>query len=361
MSREEPSRNLRVYHFAPGARTRGGISTVVRSYIESDLAGLVDLKLIETHADGAKGMKILTAIKAFLGGIGNLILRPPDAIHVHVGDFPSIYRKMVITAPFLIMRTPSILHFHGAEFIEEYKRKSKVGRAIVKMYMNRFDKVICLSNSWESSLVREFGLTKTIVLPNAVKMPSVRAADRDTTEALNVLFLGLIGDRKGVFDLLDAVEIAVSGDADIHVAVGGNGEVARLLSRVSHSILLKHRVRYLGWISGVEREQAFASAHAFALPSRAEGMPMSIIEAMSYGLPIISCPVGGIPELVSDGQSGILVPPGNPEHLAAVLQRLAKDERGRREMASEAYARVKHRFDLRIHLEQLAGIYKELR
>jgi glycosyltransferase involved in cell wall biosynthesis/serine acetyltransferase len=341
-------------------KTRGGISTVIANYRASDQTADFDVTFIPTHCDGGRLSKAAVAARALLRTTLGALTKAPDIIHVHVGDFPSLYRKALVMLPYLLRRNRRILHFHGAAFLDQYAALTPRRQALVRRILGYFDLVICLSDSWRQEIEATFAPRRTVVLPNAVHMPQRASAPRADSAPLELLFLGLIGPRKGVFDLLDAVERAVARGADVRLSIGGNGEVDRLRERLATSPALADRVRYLGWVTAEDRDAAFASAHAYVLPSYAEGMPMSVIEAMSYGLPVITCPVGGIPELVEDGTTGALVAPGAVDSLADAICRLASDETLRQSQGAAAADRVRRDFELGAHVKRITGLYREV-
>jgi glycosyltransferase involved in cell wall biosynthesis len=347
-----------VVHISPLFRTKGGISTVVANYLTSDLARDYRLFVIDSHTDGNNAAKIIAIMGAFAKACVCVLFYKPSLVHVHMGDFPSPYRKAILCLPFRLRRVPSILHFHGAGFMSQYEAKGAITKNILRSFFASFTAVLCLSESWKNILIKTFDVTRITVVPNAVPLPDKQARGRDLGGALRLLFLGLIGTRKGVFELLDAVEVLVAEGYNIEVAVGGNGDIEALRVRMKNE-RLKGRVRYLGWVEGDEREQEFLGAHLFVLPSHAEGMPMSVLEAMSYGLPIVSTRVGGIPELVENNANGMLVEPGNSPQLVQAIRQLADDEALRQKMGKRSREIIEQRFSLAAHIEAIKKVYRD--
>ena len=138
-------------------------------------------------------------------------------------------------------------------------------------------------------------------------------------DILNLLFLGLITNGKGNFDLIKVI----AGNKEkyhskIHLSVGGNGEVNRL-----NDLIKKHNieelVEFLGWITREQKEIALSNTDIYILPSYNEGLPVSILESMSYGKAIISTDVGGIPEIVRNRENGLLISPGDLKQIEDAL------------------------------------------
>ena len=131
--------------------------------------------------------------------------------------------------------------------------------------------------------------------------------------------MGEIGQRKGVFDILRALsEHHDEAEGKIELIIGGNRNEQKLLDTIKENKLDK-MVRFEGWVSGEKKLRLLNKADIYILPSFNEGLPISILEAMSYGCPIISTPVGGIPEVVKE--NGILVTPGNSDEIWAAMSR----------------------------------------
>lgn len=348
----------RVCHVSPLFRTKGGITTVVSGYLaRPDFP--VDSVYIESHRDGSAPQKLLWALRAFGKAAALRLSGRVDILQVHVGDFPSIYRKMLVTMPFLAKpRCSTVLHMHGAAFLDQYAHQPAWRQRAVKAYLRRFDIVIALSERWKTDLERAFGLHSVTVLPNAVPVPE-HCPERDFRAPLRLIFLGMIGQRKGVFDLLEAMSRLKERGIAATLTIGGNGDIERLQAEIAARDL-GETVRFVGWVSGEDRAQTFTQAHALVLPSYAEGAPMSVIEGMAAGLPILSTTVGAIPEMVEHGKSGFLVEPGDAETLATAISTLAGDPALCARMAQRSHELARQRFSLEAHLESLLALYRSL-
>lgn len=145
----------------------------------------------------------------------------------------------------------------------------------------------------------------------------------------------------------------------MRLLIGGNGEVEEARVRATELGLLDS-VEFLGWIDGERKSRLLSVADIFVLPSYYEGLPISLLEAMSWGIPIISTTVGGIPELVRDGTSGILIEPGDVHALAHALSTLAADGALRDRMGRAGRSQVAESFSRDVVLPRLEGLYSEV-
>src|SRR5690606_10983036 len=122
--------------------------------------------------------------------------------------------------------------------------------------------------------------------------------------------MGRLGSRKGTWDLLEAFKRLAAEVPNVRLVLGGDGEIDKARRIVARDGL-EARVTIAGWLSGAEKLDVFNRTDIYALPSYHEGLPASIVEAMAAGAPIVSTPVGGIPEAVTDAFNGFLVAPGD--------------------------------------------------
>ena len=239
-------------------------------------------------------------------------------VHMHSASYGCFYRNFIVflTTKY-VYRRQTIYHMHGSEFKLFYEESNAVLRQLIRFMIENTDVMICLSDSWKTYFTTRFQMKRIEVLRNVIDLPhrSNNVQSKLSTGPLQVLFLGLIGDRKGLFDLLDTIlQHKIYLEGRLRLIIGGNGEVERLTQYIAQHNL-SSIVRFEGWVSGSHKDQLLTESDVYILPSYNEGLPLSILEAMSYQLPVISTPVGGTPEVVKDGINGFLVTPGDTDAL----------------------------------------------
>lgn len=164
---------------------------------------------------------------------------------------------------------------------------------------------------------------------------------------LRLLFVGRYGERKGCSELIAALAQARAAGAEATLRFVGQEEYdgeERALRQDVEDFGVAGAVDFAGLMDGEELARCYAEAQVLCLPSRREGVPLVLLEAMAFGLPVIATPVGGIADYVTDGDNGLLVPPGDVDALAASIQELAADrdlrdrlgEAGRRRIDAQA-------------------------
>ncbi|HEX4781330.1 MAG TPA: glycosyltransferase family 4 protein [Usitatibacter sp.] len=354
MARRDPSRIVMV---GTAAETRGGISAVVASYRNAGLFARWPIDYVESHRDGSRAEKLACALRG-LAKLAWLALRHPHAIlHVHVASRASFWRKCAYMTLGRIAGWPLVFHLHGGGFADFYEREcSRNGRRAIRFFLDRAACVVTVSERW-SAWVRQITPNPRVTcIPNAVAMPKAHPARR---EPALIAFVGRCEESKGILDLLEALaEVRVS-IPEARLECAGDGNLAALGERADE-LGVGERVNTLGWIGPAQRDGLLARAAIFALPSHAEGLPMALLEAMAAGCPVVAASCGGIPDLVTDGVNGLLVPPGDVDALAQALHRVLVDRELASRLGREARATVARRYTAEAALERLEQLYSGL-
>jgi glycosyltransferase involved in cell wall biosynthesis len=233
-------------------------------------------------------------------------------VHIHGSHSGSFIRKYII---FLFVKfvfyKKVIYHIHSSHFHKFYNNSTKFYQSYINKFISNADILIVLSEEWEDYFIKNFNTKKIIVLENVVSKPA-KTSNNSIQNKIKLLFLGRIGERKGVFDLVQTM-INYRDRLDVELFIGGDGDVVKL-----KQMLKKHNlqnIKFLGWVNGDEKTKLLQNTNIFILPSYDEGLPISILEAMSFKKAIISTHVGGIPRIVKDNVNGFIVTPGHQKQI----------------------------------------------
>ena len=228
----------------------------------------------------------------------------------------------------------------------------------VKRILASCDTIAVLSPFWKSYFDGICGPAKVKVVPNIIENPSFMDVAGDGM--FHLLFLGQIQRAKGIFDLVDVVKAhKTEYGGKLILDIGGGMFEVEQLKKIIDDNHLDGMVKFHGWVSGDDKIMLLNTADAFILPSYTEGVPISILEAESYGLPVLSTRVGGIPEIVGDGENGFLFTPGDKIAMKADIDKLLADRDLRRKMGKSS--RGKAAKNLPSHIESvLTSLYDDL-
>ncbi|HEX4332400.1 MAG TPA: glycosyltransferase family 4 protein [Usitatibacter sp.] len=353
MARHAPSRVVMV---GTSVHTHGGISAVVASYQGAGLFARWPIDYVESHCDGSRLAKLACALRG-LAVMGWLTLRHPHALlHVHVASRASFWRKCAFMVLARVAGWPVVFHLHGGGFADFYEQGPSRTRRAIRFFLDRAACVVTVSERW-SAWVRGVSANRRVAcIPNAVHLPRT---DRVRREEALIAFVGRCEEAKGILDLLEALAEVRLAIPRARLECAGEGDLGALADR-AYELGVEHGVRALGWLDPAERDRLLARAAIFALPSHAEGLPMSLLEAMAAGCPVVAAACGGIPDLVVDGVNGLLVAPGDTEALACALHRLLVDRALAERLGAEARATIARRYTAEVALERLEQLYTGL-
>lgn len=338
--------------------TMGGIASVIQVYQRAGLFRRYGIAYLATHCDGSAAAKLRAMLGAYWRFLLLLVRGQIGLVHVHVASRASFWRKLPLFALAFLFRIPAILHLHGAEFAIFYGQESgPVRRRIIRAVFNRVSRVVVLSAAWKT-WVESIGVrTPTLAIYNPVMLPAPTAWSARRRGQL--LFLGRLGKRKGSYDLLDAMTRIAAQHGDMKALLGGDGDVPQIAARAA-ALGIAGNIELLGWVGGEQKNALLATAEVYVLPSYNEGLPMSVLEAMAAGMPVVSTPVGGIPEAVTDGVEGYLVAAGDIDGLAGRLRQLLSDPGLSERMGAAARRKVETTFSSGAVLPQIEQLYLEL-
>ena len=336
----------------------GGIRTVVQGYIDAGLFDRIDCAYVTTHRFGSHWTKMRAALSGWVGVALRLHRLDAPLVHIHLSSRASFWRKSVVCLIARLAGRPYLLHVHGSEFADFYEECPPAARRIVRAVLANATLVLALSEAWRAILEKISPRARVEVLMNAVPLPPPEALRRRAEGQPNVLFFGEIARHKGVLELARAFARVAAAFPDLRLVYAGTGRGVAETRELTASLGLGERAVFTGWLEAQRKRATLAGATVFVLPSHVEGMPMALLEAMSWGLPVIATPVGGVPEIVTHEVDGLLVPPGDVAALAAAIARLAREPQLRERLGRAARETVAARFSLDAAVERLLEFYR---
>lgn len=347
---------MRVLMLGTDSGTRGGIGSVVRNYMECGLMDRLGVRYIATHLDGTKLRKATFYITQFPSVIGGILAS--EVVHFHTSQGWSFRRLFLFFLIAKAVRKRTIWHVHGSSFDAYFRTALRFEKASVRFGLSNADAVIALSRSWSAQLSEIAPRARVRVIHNGVNVGKYEVDRSGRQSPMVVLFLGRLGNRKGVYDLIDAAFRL--GQGGVRFAIAGDGDIDGAKAAVAKANL-QGMIEILGWVDVERVVRLLKESDVYVLPSYDEGLPMGILEAMAAGLPIVSTPVGGIPDAVIDGVNGFLIQPGDSEGLAERILKFYSDPVFWADASRASRNRAAAQFSMDCVEGSLKALYAELR
>ncbi len=338
----------------------------MRSILRSAIATRFEIRrLSPTGEYGYKQPKLLALLRllrALLVCPWLMLFRRPAIVQIHTAYGSDFWRSALFVLLSRAARIPSVLIIHGSRFDRTYEDAGSLQRAAIRFVLRRPAAIHVRGEYWRRVLHSIVPGLPVHLLPTTtdpVEEPPMELAAKWL--APTVLFVGgtaIVTDnvRKGLPDLLAIIPALVDAVPEAKVQIVGPtaGEPWRALLTSDAS----RRVEFLGSLTPEEISGLYRAAAVFVLPSHAEGMPNTILEAMAHGLPVVSTTVGTIPEVVEHGIGGYLLPPGDGEELLRALVNVLRDPERALRMGEHNRAVVRERFGNRQTAERLLAVYE---
>lgn len=381
---------IRVLMIGNDPSVKGGITSVIDQLLAHDWnADGVSVRFIPTYIAANPLKKTLFFARA-LARIRRLLassVARPDVVHIHMSYKGSFVRKYQVHKLCRKYGVPDVIHMHGSEFAKWYAACKPAQQERIRTMLREASAVVVLGEQWNERIKAIEPAARTVVVSNTVHTPSVTVRWPQDGEPFRVLFMGVLIQRKGVGDLLDAVaKLRDTGRlGSMRVVIAGTGaQEDELKAKAGAFGLLAGTdagdggvgnraensaeggagdsgaaVEFAGWTAGDKKRALFERSQALVLPSYNEGLPVAVLEAISYGMPVVATNVGDMAAAVHDGENGYLIEPGDVDALADALAGI-KSDRARYEAFSNASRALAEReFDDAGYFRTIAGVYRQ--
>jgi glycosyltransferase involved in cell wall biosynthesis len=360
MAGHGPDRPLRVLHVTPGLDL-GGLEKLLVEFARHADRRRYTLQFVSLGTRGEFGAALescgwpVTALGQGLGLRPGLVPRlaalcrrwRPDVVHTHNT------RALVYAGPAArLARVPWHVHtWHGRDLLGALREK-----LLLRLAGKLPDRVVAVSEDAARLMVREgIGAARVRTIWNGIDLE--RFAYAGPCPGGPLVTVARLSPEKDVATLVRAAARICRERPGLALEVAGDGPCLPQLRGLAHELGLNGNVRFLGQVGDVAG--LLARASLFVLPSLTEGVSLTLLEAMARGLPVVATNVGGNPEVVADGQTGLLVPPGDPEALTRAVLQVESDAEAGRRMGDAGRRRVEQHFDVRGMVAAYEALYRE--
>jgi len=335
------------------------MAAVMRDLLASPPPGPWRLDVIVTW----RGFRRWERLRVFAVALGRLAVwclrRGPRIVHIHGTARGSLYRKSLCLSVAWALRRPAIIQIHsGPPDIERFDRGiGWLRRRAFGLALGTARRRLAVSTGSAETMRRIFG-ARFEVMPNLAP----RVADEEIIGGpggggAGILYVGGFENPvKGGEILLEALEALAEELPSVSFSLAGPGEPPPRLRELEARA---PNVRWQGWLGEGAKHRALVEHSIFVLPSHSEGLPVALLEAMSWGRAIVATAVGGVTDVVEPGRDAIVIPPGDVDALRDALRGLATDESERRRLG-EAARTAAVALTEQVVVGRLAAIYAEL-
>ena len=343
-----------ICELGPGDSYPGGILTVINDYMNSEYLKDFNLRHIVT---ASKTHKLKTFLSSFFKLFWLLITNQVILVHLHMSERGSCLRACFYTFISKLFKVPVIVHSHGGEVIKYYNNLGTIQKAFFEKAMKKADVMIVLTPGWVKFWEKIVSKRKIIVLPNFVNTPKIVNKNYFKNGKLNLLFLGYISNKKGVYDLIYSLKKLVdSGYKDIILRIAGNGEINKCKNLIT-KLNLKNYIDVLGWANEEKKKELFQLSDVLMLTSHYESFGIVALEALSNKIPVICGNKGFTKEIVMDNIDGYVVQTGDINDIADKIKLIKKNVKV---FGKNGYEIVKKQYSEDVVMLKLKEIYKSL-
>ncbi|MEM5600083.1 glycosyltransferase family 4 protein [Bacillus cereus] len=339
-------------------KVTGGITRVVKNYIQAGLNEKTNLEYFPTYYGSNHFVNIMYFIVQYIRLFFrlNVLGHKYDVAHIHMSYRGSFVRKRQIIELLNRKNIPIILHMHGSQFKDFYNESSDKRKEQIIDTLNKVTVILALGEQWKE-YYESICETEVVSLDNAVFPKQV---SNDSEERIYITTMGVLSERKGTYDLIEVgAKLKGKIDSKYKFVLAGDGEIEKAKQKISE-LELDDLFILPGWISDDKKiEDIYQKSIIYILPSYNEGMPMSILEAMSYGLPVISTNVGSIPSVV-EKENGFITNPGDIDELKNKIIYLLNNSEINNSMSERNVEKINLKYNVYNSLDHVYLLYKKV-
>lgn len=355
---------IRVLCIVPrGLKGRGGIETLF-SHVDEELRAHPELGLemdfLASRGDASGAGWVLHFPFAFLRYVWMVATRRYDIVHLNAATNASAWRKWMMQGVARLLGVATVVHFHGSAFPKPGE-KQPGWVPVLRQVFERASAIIVLGKYWREFVARFYGMPVEhfdVVANGVADFAPDAPLPREAGTPVRLLFAGNLTDAKGAGALLQALSLLPADLPGWHMTFAGTGDVQGFRDEAAR-LGLSQQAEFTGWVARDAILPLYRQADIVVLPSRNEVLPVCLLEGACAGAGLVATPVGSVPDVLHEGENGLLIRPDDPGNIAEALGLLIADT-GRRETFRKASRAIyKDRFGLESMVAALKSVYSK--
>ncbi len=341
-------KSTKVLFVATSRQTMGGISSVIKRYETMELWKEHKCAWLETQVNKGIALKLWYTLKAYITML--FIVPRYDIIHFHTVPGRSITMQMPVFLYSLLWRKKTIIHIHVGNQLLDHKDDS-----MFKYVLNKATKVIVLANVLKGLMKEHYNIDAE-VLYNPIEEQEKRDADKIEKSIFFAAYLTL---NKGYDTLLRAFKEVAEKHPDWKLILAGSGETENA-KRLINDLGIGNNVEQHLWLNKEQMTEFYKKVSIYCIASEQEGFPMSFLEAGSYGIPIVTTPVGGLVDVIENEKNCMVFDYGNHKKLADQICKLIENRLLQDEISKNITTVVKEKFSISAIDKEIQELYNNL-
>jgi glycosyltransferase involved in cell wall biosynthesis len=356
---KSPPHSIDVLLVAPYGERGGGMGRLMESLAEAAPPGF-SFSLIESRGRGQRILSLLFMLRAALVIVGSTFRHNRVIVHVNMAERGSVLRKGVLIVLARSLGMPGVLHLHAAEMRAFYAGLPVPIQRLLRIPFAKASMVVVMGAEQAAWVVHHAKIppSRIALIRNGVATPTP-AAIRVQRDAPHLLFLGNLLPRKGVSDLLRAVASPDLRQCSWALTMAGGGDAAAVRHEAA-TLGIADRVHMPGWLSRPASRALLQGADMLVLPSYNEVLPLAVLEALSFGVPVITTPVGSLPEILLQGETVVFVAPGDVGALSRAILGMLSDPARAGRIGQAGRALYEREFTLASFANRMCGVYRAI-